>query len=261
MAEAAGQQGAGRAAASRPPTSTSSSSRRARCPSRSPPPRRSCPPGSASTRPAPTTSAPAAPGFVYASARPSAADPRRPGAQRARRRLRAVLRLARHDRPLDVHHPRPTAPARPSSARPTSRASARSCGAATASSSTRSPSTSEIALLPPGGPGRLPLGHLADGAGRARGLPPRRRRPVRARRVRPAPGEPAHHRRASHDASAPPTPSIARDIVTSGNTSAASIPLALSRMVERGEIPSGAPGAAARVRLRARLRRTGRSRP
>ena len=34
---------------------------------------------------------------------------------------------------------------------------------------------------------------------------------------------------------------IARDIVTSGNTSAASIPLALSRMVERGEIPSGGP--------------------
>jgi 3-oxoacyl-[acyl-carrier-protein] synthase-3 len=34
---------------------------------------------------------------------------------------------------------------------------------------------------------------------------------------------------------------VARDIVTSGNTSAASIPLALSRMVERGEVPSGAP--------------------
>jgi 3-oxoacyl-[acyl-carrier-protein] synthase-3 len=34
---------------------------------------------------------------------------------------------------------------------------------------------------------------------------------------------------------------VARDIVTSGNTSAASIPLALSRMVERGEIPSGKP--------------------
>ena len=34
---------------------------------------------------------------------------------------------------------------------------------------------------------------------------------------------------------------IARDIVTSGNTSAASIPLAMSRMVEHGEIPSGAP--------------------
>ena len=34
---------------------------------------------------------------------------------------------------------------------------------------------------------------------------------------------------------------VARDIVTSGNTSAATIPLALSRMVERGEVPSGAP--------------------
>jgi 3-oxoacyl-[acyl-carrier-protein] synthase-3 len=34
---------------------------------------------------------------------------------------------------------------------------------------------------------------------------------------------------------------VARDIVTSGNTSAATIPLALSRMVEAGEVPSGAP--------------------
>jgi 3-oxoacyl-[acyl-carrier-protein] synthase-3 len=34
---------------------------------------------------------------------------------------------------------------------------------------------------------------------------------------------------------------VARDIVTSGNTSAASIPLALSRMVEAGEIPSQSP--------------------
>jgi len=34
---------------------------------------------------------------------------------------------------------------------------------------------------------------------------------------------------------------IARDIVTSGNTSAATIPLALSRLVEQGEVPSGVP--------------------
>jgi 3-oxoacyl-[acyl-carrier-protein] synthase III len=34
---------------------------------------------------------------------------------------------------------------------------------------------------------------------------------------------------------------VARDIVESGNTSAATIPLALSKMVERGAIPSGAP--------------------
>src|SRR5262249_19621034 len=33
---------------------------------------------------------------------------------------------------------------------------------------------------------------------------------------------------------------LADDIVTAGNTSAASIPLALSRLVERGDVPSGA---------------------
>lgn len=38
-----------------------------------------------------------------------------------------------------------------------------------------------------------------------------------------------------------PNALVARDIVTSGNTSAATIPLALSRMVEAGEIASGAP--------------------
>jgi 3-oxoacyl-[acyl-carrier-protein] synthase-3 len=34
---------------------------------------------------------------------------------------------------------------------------------------------------------------------------------------------------------------IARDVVDSGNTSAASIPLAFAKLVERGEIPKGAP--------------------
>lgn len=34
---------------------------------------------------------------------------------------------------------------------------------------------------------------------------------------------------------------VARDVVDSGNTSAASVPLALSKLVERGEVPSGAP--------------------
>jgi 3-oxoacyl-[acyl-carrier-protein] synthase-3 len=34
---------------------------------------------------------------------------------------------------------------------------------------------------------------------------------------------------------------VARDVVESGNTSAASIPLALAKLVERGEVPSGAP--------------------
>jgi 3-oxoacyl-[acyl-carrier-protein] synthase-3 len=34
---------------------------------------------------------------------------------------------------------------------------------------------------------------------------------------------------------------VARDVVESGNTSAASVPLALAKLVERGELPSGAP--------------------
>ncbi|MDQ2838102.1 MAG: ketoacyl-ACP synthase III [Actinomycetota bacterium] len=34
---------------------------------------------------------------------------------------------------------------------------------------------------------------------------------------------------------------VARDIITSGNTSSASIPIALSKLIERGEIDSGAP--------------------
>ncbi|WP_326600460.1 beta-ketoacyl-ACP synthase III [Streptomyces sp. NBC_01803] len=34
---------------------------------------------------------------------------------------------------------------------------------------------------------------------------------------------------------------VARDVVESGNTSAASVPLALSKLVERGEVTSGAP--------------------
>jgi 3-oxoacyl-[acyl-carrier-protein] synthase III len=38
-----------------------------------------------------------------------------------------------------------------------------------------------------------------------------------------------------------PNAVVARDIVESGNTSAASVPLALSKLVERREVPSGAP--------------------
>lgn len=38
-----------------------------------------------------------------------------------------------------------------------------------------------------------------------------------------------------------PNAVVARDIVESGNTSAASVPLALSKMIERREVPSGAP--------------------
>ena len=39
----------------------------------------------------------------------------------------------------------------------------------------------------------------------------------------------------------PDTTVIGRDVVESGNTSAASVPIALSKLVERREIPPGAP--------------------
>jgi 3-oxoacyl-[acyl-carrier-protein] synthase-3 len=39
----------------------------------------------------------------------------------------------------------------------------------------------------------------------------------------------------------PPSVVVARDVVDSGNTSAASVPLALARLVERGEVGSGEP--------------------
>lgn len=39
----------------------------------------------------------------------------------------------------------------------------------------------------------------------------------------------------------PPTVALARDVVDNGNTSSASVPLALARLVERGEVASGDP--------------------
>ena len=67
-------------------------------------------------------------------------------------------------------------------------------------------------------------------------------RAERPRRLRPAPGEHAHHRRDGQGA-APAEPSVvvARDIATTGNTSAASIPLALDRLLAEGAASSGRP--------------------
>ena len=59
-----------------------------------------------------------------------------------------------------------------------------------------------------------------------------RRRP---RRVHPAPGEHADHRRDGQAAEAARTVPIARDIATTGNTCAASIPLATDRMLDEGQ--------------------------
>ena len=54
---------------------------------------------------------------------------------------------------------------------------------------------------------------------------------------------------------------IARDIADQGNTSAASIPLALDRMIEEGEAQQRRHRAADRLRRRPRVRRPGRHRP
>ena len=69
-----------------------------------------------------------------------------------------------------------------------------------------------------------------------------RRRPASARghrRLRPAPGQPAHRRVDDQAARLPESTVIARDIVLSGNTSAASVPLALSALMESGEAKRG----------------------
>lgn len=54
-------------------------------------------------------------------------------------------------------------------------------------------------------------------------------------RTSPRPAGPAAWTSSSHDAV------VATDVTESGNTSAASIPLALSKFVERRAIPAGAP--------------------
>ena len=77
--------------------------------------------------------------------------------------------------------------------------------------------------------------------GRAGGLRAGRDRAHRPGRVRPAPGQPAHHRGDRPQARRARTRGSPTDIVEAGNTSSASIPLALARMVERGEVRSGAP--------------------
>ena len=166
--------------------------------------------------------------------------PVRPGAQRPGRRLRALLRLDRLGRPHHLHHPRRRR--RRGRGRPVGRraASARSCGAATARCPTRSPST------------RRPASSSRTGRRSTAGPPRRWRRSLGKPASGPASSPTDLAAFVPHQANlriidtiakrlGVPTDRVARDIVESGNTSAATIPLALSRMVERGEIPSGAP--------------------
>ena len=111
------------------------------------------------------------------------------------------------------------------------------------------------------GPGGVPLGRLADGAGRAAGAGRGRRSPrptsPRSSRTRPTCGSSTRW----PSSSGCPRRGVARDIVDTGNTSAASIPLAMDRMLDEGEAASGGARPADRLRRRAGLRRPGRQLP
>ena len=154
------------------------------------------PPGSASPRPARTTSTPPAPASATRLPRPGR-DPRRAGPQRARDRRGEAHRLARPERPADVHHLRRRRRRRGRRAPARRRPSARSSGAATAAQSTASPSTLATRYIRQEGQAvfRWATTALAPVA-----LEACERAGDRARRpggVRAAPGQPAHHRGAS----------------------------------------------------------------
>ena len=165
--------------ASRAPTSTRSSCRRSPTSTRRPPARRSSPTASARRRRRRSTSRPRAPGYCYGIGQADALV--RAGTARNVLVIGAekMSELRRPDRPRRSRSCSATAPARSSSAPPTPPASARPSGARTAARRRRSarrtrgsPRRDEGARLAhaaPGGPERLQVGRLADGARRAEG--------------------------------------------------------------------------------------------
>ena len=112
-------------------------------------------------------------------------------------------------------------------------------------------------FIVPGGPGGVPLGDHGPASGRA-GRPASGRACDRSDLAAFVPHQ-ANLRiiEAIARKLGAPQARVADDIVHAGNTSSASIPLALSRMIERGEVGSGDAGAAARLRRGHQLRRPG----
>ena len=170
-------------------------------------------------------------------------DPGRRRPQRAGDRRREALRLHRLDRPLHLHHLRRRRRRRRGHRRRRGRAAG--IGPVRlglgAGQGRRGPHRGLAPVHPAGGPDGLPLGHHRARARSpcrpASGPASTRRSSPRSCRTRPTPGSST----ASPSGSACPNAVIAKDIVESGNTSAASVPLALSKLVERREVPSGAP--------------------
>ena len=90
------------------------------------------------------------------------------------------------------------------------------------------------------GPDRLPVGRVADGPDRPAGDGEGRHQRRGPGRLHPAPGEHADHRLdGARPCGCRREVAVARDIATTGNTSAASIPLAMDRMLEEGQAPHG----------------------
>ncbi len=230
--------------------------------SRTRPPR--SPPGSASPRPARTTSTPPAPASATRWPRPPRAITAGAAAQRARGRLGEALRLDRLDRPVHLHHlrrRRRRRGGRPGRVRERGRASARWSGAAPATSVDTDHDRGPDPVPRAGGPGGLPLGHHRAGPGRAGGLRAGRRRPDRAGRVRPAPGQPAHHRGDRPQARRARTRGSPTTSSSPATPPSASIPLALAQMVERGEVPLRRTRCCCSASAPAYLRRSGRPLP
>ena len=116
-----------------------------------------------------------------------------------------------------------------------------------------------VADPPPGGPDGLPLGRLGDGQGRQAGPGCRRRHAATS-----SPRSSPTRRTCASSTSSPSSSScrrpssIARDIETTGNTSAASIPLATHRLLEEHPELVRRTRPADRLRRRTGVRRAGR---
>ena len=162
-------------------------------------------------------------GFCYGVAPGLGHDPRRLGPARAGRRAsRSSRDFTRPRRPRRGVHLRRRRRRGRRRARATPRASGPRCGARTARSGTPSSTSSrwieyrdseprrEWPALKMAGPDGLPLGRVADVAGRAEGAGRRRGRGRRPRRVHPAPGQRPDHRRDGQAAGRCPSTSRSR---------------------------------------------------
>ena len=220
------------------------------------------PPGSASCRPARSTSTPPAPGSATRWPRPTTrSGPARPAT------CSSSAPRSCPDSPTgptgrtcvlfgDGAGAAVVGPV-PGPRRTRARASARWSGAATAARADVICIEGWRPVHPAGRPGGVPLGHHRAAPGGPAGVRAGRGRPVRPGRVRPAPGQPADHRAARRKLGAP----TGRGRHATSSTPATP-PRRRSRwrcpLIERGEVPLRRRRPAARLRRRPHLCGAGR---